>query len=109
MSIIVLNTLVDIYSNADKSGKQKIIKKNVQCRRTFDTNSILVEEYIKPTGIISKKQCNVKEGDNYYRVNHSFEYVSKLINPPQLYIVGYKRWINAGKEKTKTILHKRKN
>lgn len=90
--IIVLKTLVDIYSKPDKTGKQKIIKRNVEYKKTFDTNSILVEEYIKPTGVISKKQCNVKEGENYYRVNHSFDYVSKLINPPQLFIKGYKRY-----------------
>lgn len=90
--IVVLKTLVDIYSKPDKTGKQKIIKKNVQCRRTFDTNSILVEEHIKENGEINKKQCNVKEGDNYYRVAHSFEYVSKLIDPPKLFIKGYKRY-----------------
>tara|TARA_R110000868_G_scaffold104015_1_gene286106 strand:- start:561 stop:836 length:276 start_codon:yes stop_codon:yes gene_type:complete len=89
--IIVLKTLVDIYKPQTKPDTlPKLIKRNVECKRTFESHSIVLEQYIKPNGEISKKWCNIKEGDGYYRINHSFEYVQNLIAPT--YIKGFKRW-----------------
>lgn len=90
--IIVLKTLVDIYKpQTHPDILPKIIKRNVECKKSFESNAISVEQYIKPNGDISKKWCNIKEGDSYYRVNHSFDYMHNLLAP--LYIHGYKRWI----------------
>jgi hypothetical protein len=89
--IIILKTLVDIYKPQTRSDIiPKIVKRNVECKKSFESNAISVEQYIKPNGDISKKWCNVKEGDSYYRVNHSFDYMHKLLAP--LYISWYKRW-----------------
>ncbi len=80
--IIILKTLVDIYKPQTRPDiAPKLIKRNVQCRKSFDTNNISVEEYIKPNGEISKTWSNIKEGESYYRVAHSFEYIEKLIKP----------------------------
>lgn len=93
MSMITLKTLVDIYKpQVNPEKPPKILKRNLECLKTFNTENISVEQYIKPNGEISKKWSNIKEGDNYYRVAHSFEYVSKLIEQPRLFIKGYKRY-----------------
>lgn len=94
--IITLKTLVDIYKpQIHTEIPPKLIKRNVECKKTFDTNNILVEQYIKPNGEISKRWCNIKEGgESYYRVKHSFEYVENLINPKQIFITGFKRYNN---------------
>lgn len=91
MSLIILSTLVDIYKPVTREGEiPKLIKRNLKCKKSFESNAIHVEQYIKPNGEISKRWCNIKDGDSYYRIDHSFEYVSKLLSP--LYISGYKRW-----------------
>ena len=90
MSLIILNTIVSIYKKPDANGFQKLIKRNVLCKKVFDSNNILPEHYIKPNGDISKRWCQLKEGDSYYIIGHSFEHVTKLIEP--IYVKGYKRW-----------------
>lgn len=90
MSLVTLTTLVSIYKKPDETGYQKLIKRNVQCKKVFDTNQILPEHYIKPNGEVSKRWCSIKENENFYTIAHSFEYVEKLIGP--IYIKGYKRW-----------------
>lgn len=89
MAIVTLNTLVDLYKT-DKFGNQKIVKRNVECKKTFDTNLILVEQYITQNGKISNKWCSIKDGDNYYRVAHTFDYVQNLITPKQIEFNGFK-------------------
>jgi hypothetical protein len=100
MATIILNTLVDIYEpQVHPDIPPKLIKRNVKCRKSFDSHVIQTEEYIKPNGEISSKWCNIKEGESYYRVAHSFDYVHKLISP--LYITGYKRFDSNNKLKKK--------
>lgn len=96
MATIILKTLVDIYKPITFEGEQpKLIKRNVEYLKTFESHNITVENYIKPNGTISKIWSNVKEGDNYYRVKHSFDYIYKLISP--IKIKGFK--INNKNEK----------
>ncbi len=84
MATIILKTLVDIYKpQTHPEIPPKLIKRNVECLKTFESHNITVEQYIKPNGSISKIWSNIKEGDNYYRVAHSFEYIHKLITPYQ--------------------------
>lgn len=75
---ITLQVLTDIYSKPDKTGKQKLIKRNVISRKQFETCEILVEEYLNAKGIASKKWCMLKCADDYFRVNHRFEDIEKL-------------------------------
>lgn len=78
--ILTLNCLTDIYSKPDKNGIQKLVKRNVNYKRQFDSNIITAEQYITAKGEISRKWCTVKNNEEYIRVNHSFEYIEKLTN-----------------------------
>lgn len=87
--VITLNLTSDIYGPQDpKTGNQKLIKKNVCFKKTFETNSIQVQEFIDAKGNISKKYCTIYEGELGYKAVHKFEYVQKLISP--LHIKGFK-------------------
>ena len=81
MAIITLTVLTDIYSKEDKLGRRKIIKKDAEYRKQFDTNALLVEELLSSTGKPSNKHCFVKEGDTYFKLKHSFSYIEKLVQP----------------------------
>ena len=76
--VITLEILSDVYSKPDKTGIQKIIKRNVISKKQFDTVQILAEQYITTSGKISKKWCTLKVGEEYFRVNHKFEEIEKL-------------------------------
>lgn len=89
MSLIVLKTLVDIY-RTNKDGSQKTIKRNIECKKTFETNNISIEEHINANGSVSKRLCNLKDGDSYHLLNHTFTSVHELIKP--IYIQGFKRY-----------------
>ena len=69
---------MDIYSLPDKLGKQKIIKRNCIYLKQFETHEIKIEEYVNSKGVVSKRWSNVKEGENFYRVAHSFKELEKL-------------------------------
>ena len=76
--VITLKVVTDIYAKPDKNGKQKLIKRNQEYLKQFDSNQILVEQYLSSKGIPSKKYSLVKEGDTYFKVNHKFEELEKL-------------------------------
>ena len=78
---VILNVLTDIYSKADKKGVQKLIKKDSEYKKMFETHYLLVEHYLSEKGTPSKKYCLVKEGDVYFKLNHKFEEVESLIQP----------------------------
>lgn len=79
--VITLEVITDIYSQPDKLGKRKLIKRNVKYNKTFDTNFLHVQHLIDTKGNLSKKYCIVLEGENSYKVNHKFDFVEKLIKP----------------------------
>lgn len=92
MPIQVFNVLTDTYKT-NKKGEQLLVKRNVQYKKMFETNGLLVEHYLNSKGEPSKRWCMVKEpnGDNsYYRLNHKFEEIEKLIKP--VFIHGLRRW-----------------
>lgn len=76
--IVTLRVLTDIASKPNKEGKTKIIKRNQQYLRQFETTAILAEQYLNSKGEASKKWCFVKEGDTYYKLNHRFEEIENL-------------------------------
>lgn len=80
--VTVLNLITDIYSNPDPvSGVSKCIKRNVRFKQTFDTNQIRIAHYINKKGEVSKRYSTVYEGDSGFKVEHSFEYMQKLVCP----------------------------
>lgn len=87
---ITLNLTTNLYSNPDKDGNQKVIKKDIRFQKTFDTHTINVSEYITVKGFKSKTLCIVIEGDKEYTCVGKFENIQKLISPT--IITGFKRW-----------------
>jgi len=76
--VVTLRVLTDIYSKPDKHGNVKLVKRNVEYLKQFDSNNILVEHYINSRGTISKRWAVVKQEQEYFRVNHKFEELEKL-------------------------------
>lgn len=79
--VITLTVLTDIYSKKDIKGRQKLIKKDSEYKKQFETQEIRAEHYLSSKGTPSKKYCLVKEGEVYYKVKHSFEEIEKLTSP----------------------------
>lgn len=78
---ITLTLLTNLYSEPDKNGNQKMIKKDIEFLKTFESNNINIQHYITPKGLISKKLCLVYEGDKDYLCKHKFEDLERLISP----------------------------
>lgn len=76
--VVTLKVLTDIYSKPDKHGNVRIIKRNVEYLKQFESSEIKAEHYINSKGTISKKWSVVKQGEEYFRVNHRFEDIEKL-------------------------------
>ena len=77
--LIVLKILCDLYSEPNEQGIAKVIKKDVEYLKQFDTTKITVEQYINPkTAKVIKKYCLVIENEKYYKANHKFEELVKL-------------------------------
>lgn len=74
----------DIYSQPDKSGQQKLIKKNLISSIVLDTNNIQLQEFINNKGKIIKNKCTVKYGNDYYILNHSYKEVKELVFKSEL-------------------------
>ena len=81
--VVTLNVLYDIFK-ADRSGKQVLIKKDVEYKKMFETNGLLAEHFSSKNGVVSKKYCMVKEGDAHFKLNHKFEDIEKLIKPVKI-------------------------
>lgn len=79
--VVTLEVLTDIYSTPDANGDSHVIKKGVIYKKQFDTNQMLVENYTGPKGKIVKKYCIVRQDENYFKLNHSFEEIEKLTQP----------------------------
>lgn len=89
--VVTLNLISDITGNPDmKTGISKVVKKNVIFRKTFDTNTITVQEFIDAKGNISKKYCTIYEGDLGYKAVHKFDVIEKMLK--HVTVIGFKRW-----------------
>jgi len=75
---ITLKVLTDVYSPPNKQGVSKLIKKNVESKKQFETSQILIEEYLSAKGIPSKRWSMIKTDGEYFRVAHKFEELEKL-------------------------------
>lgn len=82
--VVTLNLQTDVYSLPDKNGRQKLLKKNVIYKKTFDTCNLQVQHFIDGKGNISKKYCMVYEGDTGYKAIHKFEELEKLVTPVKI-------------------------
>jgi len=75
---ITLQVLNDIYGKPDKNGKQKLIKRNVQSKKQFESTEILIEEYMNSKGKPSKRWCMIKSDGEYFKVNHKYEEMERI-------------------------------
>jgi hypothetical protein len=85
--LVTLVVLTDIYSKADKNGNQKLLKKDSEYKKMFETHGLLAEHYLSRNGVPDKRVCLVKEGDTYFKIKGKFEDIEKLIKP--IVIKGY--------------------
>ncbi len=77
--LITLKILCDLYTEPNKNGVSKLIKKDVEYLKQFDTTRITVEQYVNAkTAKIIKKYCLVIDNDKCYKANHRFEDLVKL-------------------------------
>ncbi len=79
--MIVLTLATDVYSQPDKLGRQRIIKRNVKFKKSFDTNQIHIQHFIDNKGLISNKYSVICEGDKEYKAICKFEELEKLMLP----------------------------
>lgn len=87
---------VDIVKN------NKVVKKNLISKKTFDTDIIRVEQYYNDNGRLVKKLCFIYEGDKVFKANHSYEYVKKLTEPTQVIgLIGKSKLYKNGKKDNK--------
>lgn len=86
----------EIFVDVMNPKTGKITKKDIICKRTFETDNIEVEQFLSNTGKIIPKHCFIYIGDKCYKVNHSYDYVNQLISPIKVegLIVKSKRYKN---------------
>lgn len=77
--IITLPVLIDIYTKPDiKTGKQKLIRRDQEYLKQFETTEIKAEQFTNAKGLPSKKWCLIREGDAYFKINKKFEEIRRL-------------------------------
>lgn len=79
--IITLTVLTDVYGKEDKNGHRKLITRDSEYQKQFDTVGILAEQLISRNGKPSKRHCLVREGETYFKVKHSFNEIKHLTEP----------------------------
>ncbi len=73
-------TIVDIYSDPDKDGKQILIKKNVVKRKSINLNDIKsIEEISNDKGKVMKSMCIVEYEGKSIVVKHKYTDLHNLI------------------------------
>ena len=78
---IELKVISNIYSDPDKNGNRKIIKKNVISRINIHNRASIVyhEEVLNRKGNIIKKECFIRMEGETFRVKHSYEELDSLL------------------------------
>jgi len=88
---LLLNIKDNLYSEPDKKGKVKIIKRNIETKVCLDSNDIIsMYEIITDKGKIRKGYTRLFIKDNnYIIVNHSIKQINEMIksNP-----IGFKTY-----------------
>lgn len=78
--LLRLTILNDIYTLPDASGKQELIKKNVESKLLINSLDIkYIENIINKKGQVLKNTCAIKVDQESFRVKHSFDSIAKQI------------------------------
>jgi oligoribonuclease (3'-5' exoribonuclease) len=73
--------LSDLYSEPDKEGKQKIIKRSIISRMLINTEDInFIEELVNKNGKIVKNCCIMKVNNDSYRIKHSYDEIKEFLH-----------------------------
>lgn len=79
--IVTLTVLTDVYGREDKNGNRKLLVKDSEYQKQFNTSEILAEQFISKNGKPSKQFCLIKEGETYFKVKHTFNEIKHLTEP----------------------------
>lgn len=88
--VVILDCVTDIYSKPDKTGQQKLLKKNVKFRKSFETNNMTIQHYIDEKGNLSKKYSMCFEGESGFKIIKKFEDLERIVSP--IKVKGFRSW-----------------
>lgn len=73
--------ITDWYNGVDKTGKPKIVKKNLIIKREFEVNDMLLAEYANDKGNVVKKYSLLidKDKGDTYKINMPYEKAKKYV------------------------------
>ena len=92
--IIELEVITDIYSQPDKKGNVKLIKKDQICKKTFDTAITTCEQHFNSRGNLVKTHSIIVNNNNSYKVKHSYEYIKSLLGHIEVKgLIKYTRYV----------------
>jgi len=85
-NMIELEVKVDVYSDPNRKGEQKLLKKDLILRRLVDINAIQeIGEVFNHRGTVVRKECAVVlAGDDRIIVNLPYEEMIKFKKPMQI-------------------------
>lgn len=78
---IELKVISNIYSDPDKNGNRKILKKNIISRLNVHNRASIVyyEEAVSKTGKIIKKESFIRMEGETFRVKHSYDELNQML------------------------------
>ena len=77
-----LDIIVDLYKEQKKQDNKPIIfKKGIIIKKVFEMDKIELQQDVSKQGKPIKKYCSIKYENEYYKLNHSFEEIEKIITP----------------------------
>ncbi len=79
---VTLTVITDLYSDPDKNGKEKLIKRGIKTKMNIDTDHFdMCTQIINTKGDIVKNKCRILVRDyGPIVVNHSWEEINDLKN-----------------------------
>lgn len=85
---------LEIISDIVNPSNNKIVKSDIVYKKIFDLDRVEIEQYISTRGRIVKKYCTIIQDNKFYKLNHSYEYMSRLVLPIQVngFVSKSKRW-----------------
>lgn len=92
--IYEFEVLADIIS----PKTNKVIKKDIIYKKTFDTDFLKAEEYLDNRGKTIAKYCMVTEDEKTYKINHPYNYIVELLKPVKIIgLIGKSKQYKKGK------------
>lgn len=84
--VMEFKVLTDILKE-NKDGSTKVIKRNVEYKKILDTDKASLTEFIDDKGKIVKKYTMCYIDNNFFKLNHPYEEIKKLLQP--IKIIGF--------------------